>query len=270
MLHGIGVSCTGAHVEMARLENLANNLANLRTPGFRQDLLSFMQRPPASLAHDNGPDAQDHRHNLLDLQGGGVQLAQSRVDGRQGALETTGNELDFALEGRGYFMLEHARHGRVYSRAGAFTQDKDGFLISRDGQSFVLDHEGRRLNLRELGRALGVSGARLEVSEDGSLAVSGNGGAAQTGRRLGLAEFSEQDEARLSKLGHTLLMGQGARPAQSVRVKQGALEMSTSDATLLMAEMVNVSRAFEANMKLLKLQDQTLGELINNAGQQPA
>ncbi|KAA0217637.1 flagellar biosynthesis protein FlgC, partial [bacterium] len=57
---------------------------------------------------------------------------------------------------------------------------------------------------------------------------------------------------------------------EAARVKQGALEMSTSDATLLMAEMVNVSRAFEANMKLLKLQDQTLGELINNAGQQPA
>lgn len=270
MLHGIGVSCTGAHIEQARLENLANNLANLRTPGFRQDLLSFMQRPPASLSHEVEFAKPNDFHPLLDRQGGGVQLAQSRVDLRQGALETTGNELDFALAGRGYFMLEHARHGRVYSRAGAFTQDKDGFLVSRDGQSFVLDAEGRRLNLRELGMALGVSGARLEVSEDGSLSVSGNGGAAQTGKRLGLAEFSEADEARLAKLGHTLLTGQGARPAQGARVRQGALEMSTSDATLLMAEMVNVSRAFEANMRLLKLQDQTLGELINNAGQQPA
>lgn len=281
MLYGIGISGTGAYIEQARLENVSNNLANLRTPGFKRDLMTFMERPVESLdvLYDDELYKLREYDPLLDKQGGGVQISDVSVEYAQGAHEVTGNDFDFALQGEGFFTLDHTQHGRVYTRAGNFTVNADGDMVTQDGMAFVMDENGQRLNVRELSQAFGASGARIAVAEDGLITVHGaNGGSAVTGRRLGVALFDSADEARLAKLGHTLLQpleGETVAPkalggsGSMTRVAQGALEMSTSDATVLMTEMVSVSRAFEANLRMLKLQDATLSALIQSVGALP-
>ncbi|MCC6573959.1 MAG: flagellar hook basal-body protein [Planctomycetes bacterium] len=269
MLYGFGISGTGAHIEQARLDNLANSLANLRTPGFKAELLSLMERPPEALNIETDDDFYKlyQHHPLLDRQGGGVQLAATRPDLRQGNLETTGNDLDLALDGQGYFVLEHSRHGRVYSRAGDFTTDRDGFLVTRDGQCRLIGDDGKPLNLQTIAAQFGVSGQRVLVADDGGISVQGaSEGQILSDRRIAVVNFAD---GKLDKLGHTLLRTDAPPIPANAKIKQSALEMSTSDATLLMTEMVAVSRQFETNLRMLQLQDATLSSLMSNVAALP-
>jgi len=278
MLYGIGISGTGAMIEQTRLDVLANNLANTETPGFKRELLTFMQRPVA--AHDVHDAADlwklDFRNQLLDDQGGGVQLRDVFTDTRQGDLRDTGNHLDLALLGPGYFNLEHIDKGQVFTRAGNFRLAPDGFIVSNDGAAHLLDDKGRRLNFNELAAAFGASGSTLSIAPDGGISVIGaNGGSEDTGRKLGLTVLDTDDQRKLEKLGHTFVApraGEELKPQRAHRteVRQAALESSTSDAVALMAEMVDVSRAFEANLRLLRIQDQTLATLIQKVADVPA
>ena len=277
MLYGIGISGTGAHIEGARMENLASNLANLRTPGFKRELMTLMQRPAesADILTDDEAAKFWEADPLLDRQGGGVHLSDIFVDTTQGALEQTGNDLDFALQGQGYFTLEHLNHGRVYSRAGNFTLNAAGEIVTQDGSAWLLDDKGKRLNFNQLAANLGASGSKLGIGPDGAVTVLGaQGGSEDTGRKLGLAAFAPEDERKLEKLGHTFLApraGETVAPvATRPQVRQGMLEMSSSDPALLMTEMVEVNRLYEANLRMIRLQDATLATLIGRVGELPA
>lgn len=278
MLLGIGISGTGAHIEQTRLENISNNLANLRTPGFKQDMMVFMQRPVES--QDIQSEAEIFKafedDGFLDLQGGGVHLRDIYRDTQQGFLETTDNQLDFALNGPGYFTLEHPQLGKVFSRAGNFTLDANGDVVTTDGSAYLLDSNGARLNFTDLASSFGVSGSDLGVGKDGKISVLGaNGGSEDTGRAIGVAVLNKADEAKLEKLGHTFLatrLGQSISPTgitDGTEVHQHAIETSTGNSVQLMAEMVEVSRIYESNIRLLKMQDSTLQQLISRVGDVP-
>jgi flagellar basal-body rod protein FlgG len=274
MIHGIGISGTGAHIEQSRLDALANNLANIETPGFKRDLLSFMQRPMASTEAEN-LDPWTKTDPLFDLQGAGVQLRDMFVDSKQGALRETGNNLDLALNGPGYFVVQHIDRGQAYTRAGNFTLAPNGDIVTRDGMAHLLDSRGRRLNMNELAASFGASGSSLGIAPDGAISVLGaNGGAEDTGRSLMLHVLAGADEAKLEKLGNTLIApreGEAVKPlvAHNTEIKQGRVELSSSDPVLLMSEMVDVNRAFEANLRMLRIQDQTLSTLIQRVGEVP-
>lgn len=279
MLFGIGISGTGALIEQNRLENLSNNLANLRTPGFKRDLMVFMQRPVES--QDIQSESEIFKafedNGFLDLQGGGVHLRDIYRDTQQGFLETTDNQLDFALNGPGYFNLEHPQLGSIFTRAGNFTLNSDGDVVTSDGAAYLLDADGERLNFNDLAASFGASGSDLGISKDGRITVLGaNGGSEDTGRAVGVSTLTPVDEAKLEKLGHTFL---GARMGESIsptgigadtEVLQRSIETSTGNSVQLMAEMVEVSRIYETNMKLLKMQDSTLQQLISRVGDIPA
>jgi flagellar basal-body rod protein FlgF len=278
MLYGIGISGTGAHIEQTRMDVLANNLANTDTPGFKQQVLSLMERPAAALDVHGLADAWKlgHRHELLDRQGGGVQVRDVLTETTQGDLRETGNHLDLALQGPGYFVMEHFDRGEVFTRAGNFALAPDGSIVNRDGNAYLLDHEGKRLNFNQLAATFGASGSRLGIAPDGSISVIGaNGGSEDTGRRVMLAVLESSDEQRLEHLGGTLLApraGEQVNPAavHQTQVRQGMLERSTADSVALMARMVDVSRAYEANLRMLRIQDQTLATLIQRVAEVPA
>ena len=145
MIYGMYLSATGVITNSYRQDVIANNLANADTVGFKKDLATFRQRPTASAEN---PLAGRHGSPLLDGIGGGTFADPTAVDTSPGDLESTGNPLDAAIIGNGYFAVQGKDGQPRLTRDGQFQLDRDGRLTLANAQgSSVLDAEGHPIIL---------------------------------------------------------------------------------------------------------------------------
>src|SRR3954453_22415965 len=137
MPYGMYISAEGAAVQAQRLEVIANNMANVDTAGFKQDVPLFQARFAEAIQKGQ---AQAGDRSMNDI-GGGVKVIGVQTDYSPGELKRTGNELDFAINGPGFFHI-HGDDGQQYlSRAGEFQLDSQGRLVTQNGQRPVLDQQ---------------------------------------------------------------------------------------------------------------------------------
>lgn len=231
---GIAISAKGALAQSARIDVLASNLANFATVGFRRDTISFRSHLRAAMP------------------------AVDRIaSGREpGTLEATGRPLDLAIRGPGYFAVRDLETGApLYTRAGNFTMDSSGRLVTADGRGQVVTADGRGLALDP------VAAGSVRVSDDGTLYQ----GDVENGQ-LGVVEF--EDVARLARRGDNLVENRGSAfgGAPGSRIQQGTLERSSVDPALESAEMIRALRALEANLEMIRIQDATLERTVNDLG----
>jgi flagellar basal-body rod protein FlgF len=183
---GIAISARGALAQSARIDILANNLANVSTVAFRRDLVGFRANLEAVVASDP----------------------------RSGDLEATRRPLDLAIAGSGYFTVRDLESGAdYYTRAGNFNIDSSGRLVTADGRCQVLASDGRGIALDP------AAAGSLRVAEDGTLYQ----GEVENGQ-LGVVEF--EDVARLAKRGDNLVENRGSAlgaAAAGSRIQQGTL-----------------------------------------------
>lgn len=259
MIYGITTSAGGALLETSRVDAIANNLANAHTAGFRKDFLSFRERPPEAL---EGRISTKHLDPLLDRLGGGPLIHRSTWDATNGELDFTRRPLDLAIEGDGFFAVR--RGGEVlYTRAGNFMRLNDGRVVTADGRGEVLagDAEGG-------GEPLVIPNEipedEISVLENG--AVMGPGGA----EIAVLQRVRFADPRDIEKAGDTefrAVPGAASRALAAVgKVRQGALEQSTTNPVVEMVEMIAALRAYEANMQMIRFQDATLDRAVNDLG----
>src|SRR5687768_1808575 len=139
MLDSINVGVTGLLGYQQGLRTIANNTANLNTPGYKSSTLQFTDLFYSSSA-SGGRDIQ---------LGYGLDTAGTRLDFSQGDLRQTGNDFDLAVDGEGLFVLKDANGETRYSRAGQFGFDGDGMLVSRIDGSKVMgtDSAGRSVEI---------------------------------------------------------------------------------------------------------------------------
>jgi flagellar basal-body rod protein FlgG len=228
---------------------VANNLANASTTGFkRQNAIQegFYQvflgaaGTPQILNGERGP-------------GGGLKTIETFADFSTGPLQNTGNPLNLALMGPGFFAVTTPAGDR-FTRDGAFTIDADGQLATSDG--FKVQGAG--------GGGIDVSGGDVRIDGEGMVWVDG----IQTGQ-LGITEFA--DPQTLLRQGDNLYaanpeaLGQSA-PATETTVAAGALEASNVQVAVEMAQMILGLRAYTANQKVISSVDETVGRLINDVG----
>ncbi len=234
---GLEVSAAGALVQSARVDVVAQNVANASTPGYRRDQVSFRAALSGAM-----PGAPALDRVLADRDGGGF--------------EATGRALDFAIAGRGFFTVQDPDTLAVYyTRAGNFSLDASGRLVTADGRFQALSRDGRPL---ELDRS---NGGAVRLREDGML-LQGD----EEKGQLGIAEAG--DGAGLRRGGNNLFVPQGApsAAAEGVRVEQGSLERSSVNPVAEMVEMIRALRALEANLEMLRAQDSILGRAVNEYG----
>lgn len=282
MLYGMGLSGTGSQIERARLENVSNNLANLDTVGFKRDLLTVMQRPVES--QDVQLPWESERlfwqHDLLDKIGGGVHLNQTYTVHESGPLDHTGTQEDLALTRDGFFTVREAGTNHdFYTRAGNFEINQEGWLVTKDGQHFVLNAKGQPINMGQLINDNGGTG--FAVNTEGGVTIVTPTRTIPTDETIGVAVFAdERDLNRIEKVGRNMYRAQAGVAERAVQltslpaatrmgtteIRQGFREGSGVDAAMTMVEMIEVSRAFERNMKLLQMQDGTLDDLIRRVG----
>jgi flagellar basal-body rod protein FlgF len=250
MIYGLYLSATGVLTNSYRQDVISNNLANSETVGYKKNVALFQQRLTEAQEQRN-PNASSA---LLDNIGGGLLCAPTVVDTSQGELETTGNKLDFAITGDGYFGVQDA-NGMKLTRNGSFSLDRQGRLILSNTGNLVLDQDRKPIRLDPTQREL------IEIGSDGQMAVGGKPVA-----KLGL--FSVPDRSALKKHSGTLMSY--ADPAKitpsKATVVGGALERANVDPASELAVLMDAQRQLEANANMIRYQDSTLQKLVNEVG----
>jgi flagellar basal-body rod protein FlgG len=249
MIRGIYTAAAGLATAQLRLGIVSNNVANASTPGYKQDHLP-----------DEAGKAIDLQRYAVDPQGRpvgnitlGPQVGLSQLDLTPGPLQETSNPLDLAIAGSGFFATQAADGTTRYTRDGGFHTDTDGSLRARDG-SAVLDANGQVIQL--------PVGADISVAADGSVVADG-----ATVAQLQVVDFPAGQQ--LNKVGNGMFTapnGVTPQPTTGVQLYQGYLEGSNVDMTESMVATMNLVRAYEANQKLLQMQDETLKSTVNEVG----
>jgi flagellar basal-body rod protein FlgG len=244
MVTGLGTSAAAMQAQGERLAVLANNLANVTAGGFKADRVEFFQSLSSPRAAGPG------------VPGSAAPPPPPRIrtatDLSAGSLRDTGNALDLALEGPGFFVLR-AAGGLRLTRAGAFTRGADGSLAAADGTP-VLDQRQEPVRLPERGR--------IAVDEGGRIAADG----ATVGTLLVVDPPAAR---RLPKEGGTRFVvppDMALEPAKDTRVRQGALEQSNVNPVLTLVEMIDALRLYEAAQRAARSLDETLGRAVNDVG----
>jgi flagellar basal-body rod protein FlgF len=272
MLRGIYTGASGMIAQQARLDVVANNLANVDKTGFKKDLAIFKAFPDMLIRRisDNGlgvtpAGSYDTMPNVGKL-GTGVEVNEVYTDFDQGALQRTENNFDLALDGRGFLTVLTER-GERYTRNGSFTINQDGILMNHNGypvlgENGIIRVQQNNFIVNERGEIL-VNSA---VDPNSVVGMANNDWSQPVVLdRLKMADFEKIRE--LKKEGDSLWketeFSGPPLPPQNVKVVQGFLEKSNVNMIREMVDMIEVQRSYEANQKTVQTHDTELGRLIN-------
>jgi flagellar basal-body rod protein FlgF len=251
MFKGLSIAASGMLAEMDKQTLIANNLANVDTTGYKKDVVASQSFPSLLMYMVEGGSGSGYElenRQPIGLLGTGVEVAEATIDLGQGPLKQTENELDFALMGDGFFVLS-TPGGERYTRNGSFTLDAQGQLVSQQGYP-VLGQGG----------AIRIGGGEVQVDGSGNILVDG-----QRVNAFKLVAFAQPED--LQKVGQNLFAASGAGSAAiDVQVKQGYLESSNVNAVQEMVEMIAALRAYEANQRIVRSEDQMLDKAVNEVG----
>jgi flagellar basal-body rod protein FlgF len=242
--YGLYLSAEGAHAQSVRLETLANNLANVDTVAFKRDQALFQAR--LAEAFNQGLD-EPGSGSINDL-GGGVTVVGTVTDFSPAALKPTEGMTDFAINGSGFFVVQRGNQ-QLLTRAGNFLFDTAGQLVTQEGYPVMSD-----LNVP------------ITVDTEYTWHATADGGIAQSGDVYNMAMVRPRSMGDLVKVGDNLYapLAPPIPIDQADRqVKQGFLEASNVQPTGEMVELIETSRAFEANVALIRNQDELLNDLIS-------
>ena len=232
---GLYAAYTGLLARTQALDTAANNLANAGTAGFRAQRDYFRGILAGSI--DQDPDTSSQVGQSVN--GFGV-LGGNRIDLGQGELKSTGNPLDLALQGQGFFAVQTAT-GVRYTRDGAFSRSSAGVLQTSQAEA-VLDQNQKPIT---------IPTGTIFVSPDGSISVSNADGSAIVGK-VGVFDFT--DPSALTAEGNNRFSSNGTKPtAANASVEQGSIEGANEDAIHGTMQLVLVQRQAEMMQKALSV-----------------
>jgi flagellar basal-body rod protein FlgF len=211
--------------KLTQLDFLSNNLANASTTGFKSEHLYYAMK---------GKQAQETA--LSDLG-----LTTTIIDFSQGTLQHTGNPLDVAIEGGGFFVIDQ-KDGATYTRNGSFVLNKDKELVTKNGAR-VQGESGPVI----------INGTVINIDADGTIQVDGN-----LAGKLKIVSFANPGRLTRGAGGQYIDDGNaGLKKNDEYRVSSGYLETSNVNAMKEMVEMIDGHRSFEAYQKII----QTMSDL---------
>lgn len=256
MSKGIFTAVSGAMAQAAKLDTVANNLANVNTTGFKRDGQLFREYLTANNKQPDGieaPRMSTSVDSFYDINGGDksyVDLDGTYSDFSQGTLRPTGGALDFAIEGEGFFEVA-TPDGIRLTRAGNFSIDGDGRLITKQG--YPVQREG--------GGEFRFTSSNVNVASNGEIFEAG-----QSVGRLALTKVASKDA--LMKQGMNLFayrdgIDPQATPATGAKISQGFLEGSNVNVIREMTDMIAATRTFESTQKAIQAYDQMAHKVVN-------
>lgn len=220
MSSGIYTAAAGAIAQSQALDTTANNIANATTVGFRGHRVLFREALAAARSPDITPMA----------------AGTGSIDNLAGAITTTGNPLDLALEGDGFFAVT-TPNGPRYTRAGNFQISSDRTLVTADGFP-VRATGGTSITMPP-------SATAIDVAANGAITVDGN--------PLATLELARFAPTQLRREGNTLYAATGdPMSGDPPRVRAGMLESSNVNVVRGVVDLVRVSRSYESLMRVIQ------------------
>lgn len=255
MVKGLFTAWTGMANEQKRLDIVSNNLANASTVGFKKDNVtnqSFDNLLTLKIK-DSSEAYSDRAIGSMSL---GVKLGEVYTDYNQGSLRNTGNTYDLAIEGSGFFNISatDANGNEVikYTRNGNFTMDQNGVIMDTNGNALI--GEGGRLTVP-------TEASNIVIDQDGSVYADGN-----YIDKVKITDFEDYDY--LVKQGDNLYLPiEGAQEKiTAASIHQGYTEQSNVNVVKEMTDIIAITRAYEANQKIIQTIDGTLDLAANTVG----
>lgn len=259
MIRSLFTAATGMIAQQLNLDVIANNLANVNTTGFKksradfQDLMYQIVEEPGTTANQQGTSPTGIQVGL------GVRPEAVGKVHSQGDFESTGNSLDLAIEGDGFFEITLPNGDTAYTRSGAFKLNENGVMVNSDGYELS---PAITIPSDTIGITISADGM-VSVRQPGTTALSQVGqiqtarfqnpaGLRSQGRNL----YEETESSGSATLGTPGETGLGT-------IAQGYLESSNVSVVEEIVQMVTGQRAYEANSKVIQTADQLLQNAIN-------
>lgn len=251
-MRALTIAATGMSAQQLNVEVIANNMANINTTGFKRARAEFTdllyQAERLAGAPNRGGEGAIPEGAQLGL---GVRPAAVRNLHLQGSLTSTGNRLDLALTGRGWFQVATQDGDTVYTRSGALNTNAQGQLVTLDG--YLVSPQVQ----------IPPGALDVEINQSGTISVRmpGQVNPVQVGQ-LTLANFA--NENGLQPLGSNLYRATQASGAAVVglpgeagagTIKQGYLESSNVDPVKEITDLITAQRAYEMNSKVIQAAD---------------
>ncbi len=234
MINGMLESSRGCMKEELRMDIISSNLANINVIGYKKDRISFQKVLNQAAVTADAPA------NI-----------SIKPDMEQGDVRATGNALDFALSGRGFFKIE-TENGIRYTRKGNFTLDPDGMLKTQSGNP-VMGKSG----------PIKIIGNEIKVDREGNISTD-----AGPIDQLAIVDF--EDYQGIVKEGKNLFMNPQELPEMDIpaetTLSQGYTELSNVNAAEEMVNMIHALRAFESYQKSMRVIDELNNRAINQVG----
>jgi flagellar basal-body rod protein FlgG len=260
-MKALAIAATGMNAQQTNLEVIANNIANINTTGYKRARAEFSDL----LYQVDRMQGMPNRANASIVPEGvsiglGVKTSAVRNLHVQGGLTNTGNKLDLALTGNGWFQIEGADGETLYSRAGSFNTNATGQLVTVDGfavqPAITVPPDALEIVVNKSGQIFARLDGQMELAELGQLT---------------LATFA--NEAGLAPLGDNLFRETPASGAANVgvpgdlgyaTVEQGYLESSNVDPVKEITELISAQRAYEMNSKVIQAADEMAAVVSKN------
>jgi len=237
MLNALSNALSGLKTFSRKLQSSANNLANVSTSGFKAS-----------------------RVDTAAIKSGGVRASATTRSSSQGSLQSTGNPLDLAIAGKGFFQVGLAGGGTGFTRAGNFKLDNAGTLVTSDGNPVV---PAITLPANSQGLSVGATG-EVSAKVGGDTVAAG---------QIQLAGFG--NPAGLSAAGGNIFLASGASGPPTPgnpgagglgTIVSGALETSNVDPASEMVDQIVTANAFKANANVIKAADEMTGTILDIKG----
>lgn len=293
MLRSLYAGVSGMRNNQTKMDTIGNNIANVGTTGFKSGRVKFQDMLSQTLANAQAP-TQNTLGGINGQQVGlGVKTGAIDTIMTDGAMQPTNRDLDFAIEGNGFFVVSQDKNAdmKLYTRDGSFYRDYEGNLVNAGGYrvlGYVPDEIKTPVNVGDLNKA---EGAEVPLSIKSSITLA-------DGKELNLESFSIDGSGQIIGVfddGNPYLLGQLAlskfNNAEGLEkagnnnysasansgtaqfgtanskgygtVRQGTLEMSNVDLANEFTEMIVTSRSYQANSRTITTSDEMLQELIN-------
>jgi len=253
MYRALFTAASGMQTQQTNLENVANNLANATTDGFRRRRLQFQDLIYQNLVMPGAASTQQTTYPAGLQIGLGSRTAASEVIQTQGDFNTTGNPLDLAIQGQGFFQVQLPTGEIAYTRAGSFHLDSTGIIVTSDG------------NQLQPAITIPPSATNITIGTDGTVSVQlpGQAQTQQVGT-IQLATFA--NPGGLNSVGSNLFLETTASGNPIVgtpggseglgTIQQGAVENSNVDVVGEFIQMILAQRSYEANSRVVQAADQ--------------
>jgi flagellar hook protein FlgE len=284
MMNALSSAISGLEAHQTMLDVVANDIANVNTVGFKSSTTNFQNALSVFSRGATAPSTTSGGQNGVEV-GLGVSLGSVENNMGEGSLQSTGNPLNLAIQGDGFFRVGPSTSigdpnatGVGYTRAGNFTLDSGGNLVTQSGQ-YVIGYgydagtaSFPATSANETQITIPATGTNVNIDANGIVTYTDSTGAVQQLAQISMAKFPNQNGLEsvagnifepTNNSGTPVTAVAGDATSGMGTLVSGSVEMSNVDLAQEFTSMITAQRGYEANTRVITTADQILQDLIN-------